>query len=132
MTGCFRNWAAPPHRESALPLDWNGVILALPDSVLPPPDPWVFIAAFGEKGKAAGLSLLDSLRAQRVKADTDYQASTLKTLLRAADRLGAPYVAILGDDEIADDRIILRNMTTKEQEIHPLGTACSAIIHRLQ
>ena len=108
------------------------VILALPESTLPAPDPWVFIASFGEKGRPAGLSLLDSLRSKQVKADTDYNASTLKTLLRSADRLGAPYVVILGDDEVTNNQVILRNMATKEQEIHPLDTASSAILAHLR
>ncbi len=108
------------------------VILALPESVLPPADLWIFIASFGEKGREAGLSLLNSLRLKHVRADTDYSASTLKTLLRSADRLGAPYVAILGDDEVVNNRVILRNMTTKEQEIHPLHLVSSVILTRLQ
>ena len=99
---------------------------------MPAPDPWVFVASFGEKGRPAGLSLLDSLRLEQVKADTDYNASTLKTLLRSADRLGAPYVVILGDDEVTNNQVILRNMATKEQEIHPLDTASSAILAHLR
>ncbi len=130
--GLFQTLGGPATPAVGFAIGLERVILALPDSVLPPPDSWIFIASFGQKGKAAGLSLLDSLRAQHVKADTDYHASTLKTLLRSADRLGAPYVAILGDDEVVSDQVLLRNMTTKEQEIHPLSTASSAIIHRLQ
>ncbi len=107
------------------------VVLALPESSLPATEPWVFVAAFGEKGKPAGFCLLDSLRSSHVKADTDYNASTLKTLLRSADRLGAPYVVILGDDEATNNRIILRNMATKEQVVYPLDTASSAILSRL-
>ena len=130
--GLFQTLGGPATPGIGFAVGLERVILALPDSVLPPPDPWIFIASFGERGKTAGMSLLDSLRREHVKADTDYQASTLKTLLRSADRLGAPYVAILGDDEVAGDQIILRNMTTKEQEIHPLSTASSAIINRLR
>ncbi len=130
--GLFQTLGGPATPGIGFAVGLERVILALPDSVLPPPAPWIFIASFGERGRPAGLSLLDALRAQHVKADTDYQAFTLKTLLRSADRLGAPYVAILGDDEVADGRMILRNMTTKEQEIHSLGTASSAIINRLR
>ncbi len=107
------------------------VILALPESALPPPMPWVFVASFGEKGKQAGGTLLDSLRSNHVKADTDYNAPTLKTLLRSADRLNAPYVVIVGDDEVDRNQVILRNMTTKEQEIYPLDSASSVIRKRL-
>lgn len=130
--GLFQTLGGPATPAVGFAIGLERVILALPESVLPQPDPWVFMAAFGEKGKPAGLSLLDALRTKHVKADTDYQASTLKTLLRSADRLGAPYVAILGDDEVADNRVILRNMTTKAQVTYPLSTASDAIVKQLR
>lgn len=130
--GLFQTLGGPPTPAVGFAIGLDRVILALPESVLPSPEPWVFVASFGEKGKPAGVSLMDSLRSNRVKADTDYHADTLKTLLRSADRLGAPYVVILGDDEVTRNQIILRNMATKEQEFYPLDTASSAILTRLK
>ena len=129
--GLFETLGGVPTPAVGFAIGLERVILALPDSTLPTPEPWVFVAAFGEKGRQAGFALLDSLRSNHVKADTDYTASTLKNLLRSADRLNAPYVAIVGDDEVANNQVILRNMTTKEQEIHPLDTASSSILTRL-
>ena len=123
----FETLGGTPTPAVGFALGLDRVVLALPESTLPAPQPWVFVAAFGDKGKSAGLSLLDSLRLKHVKADTDYNASTLKTLLRSADRLGAPYVVILGDDEVTKNEVILRNMATKEQDIFPLDTASSVI-----
>jgi len=130
--GLFQTLGGTPTPAVGFAIGLDRVILALHESILPSPEPWIFVAAFGEKGRLAGLSLVDSLRLKRVKADTDYNATTLKTLLRSADRLGAPYVVILGDDEVTTNRIILRNMATKEQEFYPLDTASSAILTRLQ
>ncbi len=130
--GLFETLGGVPTPAVGFAIGLDRVILALPESAVPVPDPWVFVASFGEKGRPAGLSLLYSLRLDQVKADTDYNASTLKTLLRSADRLGAPYVVILGDDEVTNNQVILRNMATKEQEIHPLDTASSAILAHLR
>ena len=129
--GLFETLGGVPTPAVGFAIGLERVILALPDSTLPTPEPWVFVAAFGEKGRPVGFALLDFLRSNHVKADTDYTASTLKNLLRSADRLNAPYVAIVGDDEVASNQVILRNMTTKEQEIHPLDTASSSILTRL-
>ena len=129
--GLFETLGGNPTPAVGFAIGLDRVVLALPESILPAPEPWIFVAAFGEKGKPAGLSLLDSLRSSQVKADTDYNASTLKTLLRSADRLGAPYVVILGDDEVTKNEVILRNMATKEQEIFALAAASSAILSRL-
>lgn len=126
--GLFETLGGVPTPAVGFAIGLERVILALPESTLPEAEPWVFVASFGEKGRPAGLSLLDSLRSNHVKADTDYTASTLKALLRSADRLNAPYVVIVGDDEVAKNQVILRNMTTKEQVIYPLDTASSAIL----
>lgn len=129
--GLFETLGGTPTPAVGFAIGLERVILALPESTLPELEPWVFVASFGEKGRPAGDTLMDSLRSNHMKADTDYNASNLKTLLRSADRLGAPYVVILGDDEVANNQIILRNMATKEQEIHALDSASSAIRKRL-
>ena len=92
------------------------IALLLPDTVLPPTPRRVYVAAFGEKGSRAGLTLLDDLRRAGIEADMDVRFSTLKTHLRQADRLGVTYAAILGDDEVGNGTVLLRDMTTKEQE----------------
>ena len=106
------------------------VLLALPESMIPPPNPWVFIAGFGLLGSKASVSLLDSLRLHGITADTDHNSSSLKNLLRSADRLSAPYVLILGDDEVSQDQAILRNMQTKAQENIPLSEVPSFLKKR--
>lgn len=103
------------------------VSLMLPEGSLPATARTVFIAGFGSQGLEAGVKLLDELRFLGVPADTDFRASTLKALLRQADRLQAAYCAILGDDEVTKGSLILRNMQTKEQQIIPLGKAASSI-----
>ncbi len=106
------------------------VLLALPESIIPNPKPWIFVAGFGQLGSQAGFALLDSLRSHGMIADTDHNASSLKAHLRSADRLSAPYVVILGDDEVSQDQVILRNMLTKQQETIPLSQASSSLKER--
>jgi histidyl-tRNA synthetase len=107
------------------------VSLMLPDAAVPRTPRLVFVAAFGEQGKPAGLRLLDDLRTLGVTADTDSRASTLKMLLRQADRLGAAFTVIIGDDEVSRGRLLLRNMATKEQEDLPFPSAARLIADRL-
>ena len=96
------------------------VILSLPDSCLPEKTPVVFMASFGQRGFQAGMQILHKIRLAGIQADTDYQASSLKQLLRSANRLGATHTLILGDDEVDQNHITLRNMETKGQENLPL------------
>ena len=108
------------------------VALVVPASAIPPPQKLIFVAAFGQRGMAAGTRVLDELRGLGLRADTDYRASTLKAHLRQADRLGAEYVVIIGDDEVTTGRLLVRNMGTKEQEELSLSTAAQTLKSRLK
>ena len=46
----------------------------------------------------------------------DFSNKSLKAQMKRANRFAAPYVMILGDDELKQGSAILRNMATKEQE----------------
>ena len=75
-----------------------------------------YVAAFGEKGSALGLVLLDELRRVGLSTQCDYRATTLKAHLRQADRSKCYYAIILGDDEAGRGSVILRNLESKVQE----------------
>ena len=107
------------------------IALMLPEAVVIPSPPRVYVAAFGTKGADAGFSLLDELRRAGVPADMDFRSASLKAHLRQADRLGALYTILLGDDEIDKGIATLRNMQTKAQEDFPIRELVSSLQSRL-
>lgn len=92
------------------------VALLLPEQIASPQTPLFFVAGFGKEAKPLAFKLLNKLRELGIHADTDYKSVNLKSLLRSADKLGAGYAIILGDDEARSETAIIRNMTTKSQE----------------
>ena len=108
------------------------VSLMLPDSVVLPTPTLVAVAAFGARGSALGVRILSELRSAGVPADIDTRATSLKTHLRQADRMGASYVVMIGDDEVAKGQALIRNMHTKEQEEIPLSTVALHLSARLR
>lgn len=92
------------------------VSLMLPESMVIPRSPSVYVAAFGPDGSRAGVVLLEELRRAGFSAQTDYRATSLKTHLRQADRAGCSFSVLLGDDEVGRGFAILRNMQSKAQE----------------
>ncbi len=83
--------------------------------------PEIFLATLGAAAQRRGFSLARELRDEGLRAELDYTGKSLKSQMRQADRLQASYVAILGEEELKKERIILRNMATKEQEEIPLN-----------
>ncbi|HNI67570.1 MAG TPA: histidine--tRNA ligase [Nitrospira sp.] len=108
------------------------IALMMPDAVIVPSAPRIYVAAFGTKAVDVGCALLDELRQAGVPADMDFRSTSLKAHLRQADRLGALYTILLGDDEIEKGTATLRNMQTKAQEDLPLRDLVSSLQGRLR
>ena len=81
--------------------------------------PDIFIAALGEKSCDLAFEWSCALGLEGVRAEMDFSHKSLKAQMKRADRLAAPYVMIVGDDELKQGSAILRNMQTKEQESIP-------------
>src|SRR5450759_461253 len=100
------------------------LVLALPDAMaLPEKRPDVFIAALGEPARESALTLLRDLRRAGVNAQVEYEGRSLKSQMKRADRLKAPLVFILGEDELARGEVSVRRMATSSQESVPLSGA---------
>ncbi len=82
---------------------------------LKPPRPHVFIAALGEEAASLVLPVIHALRSSGVRVETDYVGASLKSQMKKADKSGAGYTLIVGDQEVKNGRAVLRNMQTKEQ-----------------
>jgi histidyl-tRNA synthetase len=92
------------------------VALLLPEHLSFHQSPLFFVAGFGNEARPVACRLIHELRDLGIRTDTDYKSVSLKSLLRSADKLGAGYVIILGDNEIHAHTAIIRNMITKTQE----------------
>ncbi|MDR1712788.1 MAG: histidine--tRNA ligase [Coriobacteriales bacterium] len=93
-----------------LALDAAGV--AAP--VLPLPE--VFVAAVDTQARAAAFALAGQLRSAGLRAELDHQNRSLKSQLKAADKSGASWVAILGPDELAAGQLTLRHLASHEEQ----------------
>jgi len=92
--------------------------------------PRLFIATLGEAARLKGFLLAQQFRALGVSTETDYEARSLKSQMRRADRSGARYVLILGEEEIARGEIQLRDLREKSQVNLPLASALETV-HRM-
>ena len=62
------------------------------------------------------LKIAHSLRNQGLNTDMDFKARKIGQAITYADSLGIPYVGIIGEDEIKEDSITIKNLKTREQK----------------
>jgi histidyl-tRNA synthetase len=74
-----------------------------------------FVVTLGDAAKEKSVELLYQLRQAGIRCDKDYLDKKMKAQFKAADRLNVRYTAILGDNELAENRINVKNMETGEQ-----------------
>lgn len=88
----------------------------------------VFIAVMGERAKLFGLKLMRDLRKQGVKAEMDSLGRNIKGQFKYADRLEAKYTVVIGDNELDQNLVSIKNMGTSEQKQVPLQDILKEIV----
>lgn len=82
--------------------------------------PLVYLIPLGEEARARAFGLLHTLHKKNIPAHMEYEEKSLKSQLKRADKLKAPYAAILGSEELREDRILIRDLNRQSQERIPL------------
>lgn len=92
------------------------------------PRPRVFIAYHGEAHRSDAFRIVRELREVGIVALTDVDARSLKSQLRQADKSGAEFVAVLGEDEVASGTVSLKRMETGEQSLVAQSSLVEAVL----
>ncbi len=81
------------------------------------PNPKVFFAQLGDAARRVGLKLFEEFRHAGVSIVEAFGKNALKAQLETANRLGVELALILGQKEVLDGTIIIRDMESGGQEI---------------
>jgi len=77
----------------------------------------IFVAQLGDQARRRILVLFEELRKSGLNVRQAFTKDSLKAQLEEANRLGAKYCLILGQKELIDETILLRDMESGIQEI---------------
>ncbi|MEZ3590156.1 MAG: histidine--tRNA ligase [Muribaculaceae bacterium] len=83
----------------------------------------VLFTNFGPSEAAASMRMIKSLRDAGISAEIYPEQSKMKKQMGYADALSIPYVAIVGETELAEGKLTLKNMSTGEQQLLTLDEA---------
>src|SRR5690625_4292724 len=75
----------------------------------------LFFISIGEAPKTKAVNLVQELREAGFRVDQDYQQRKVKAQFKAANRVHAKYVAILGDEELSENHVKIRSMETGDE-----------------
>lgn len=80
------------------------------------PKPKFYLVTFGEAVLEKAIQVLAFLRNKGVYAEFDMEKTSMKAQMKSADRLKAEYAIIIGEDEIKQNQIAVKNMESGEQK----------------
>ncbi len=93
-----------------LALEAEGIELEVEDALD------IYVVAMGEEAKKKSVELLSSFRAKGISADMDYIDRKMKAQMKSADRLGAKFVIVIGETELENGSVKIKNMHTGNEE----------------
>jgi histidyl-tRNA synthetase len=82
----------------------------------PAAGPDLYIVWVGEKARDWAFPLVHRLRKKNIAVELEGEARSLKSQMRRADKFKALSVLIVGDDELAQGKAVLRDMASKHQD----------------
>jgi histidyl-tRNA synthetase len=115
--GLSQELEGPPAKGFGFGMGLERLILSIPDTAALVPDyrPEYFIAPLGDEAFDHATLLARTLRRSGKRVYLDFDARSLKSQMRLADKLKAKSVVIIGEEELKSGTVVLRDMSTKEQ-----------------
>ncbi|OWY61769.1 hypothetical protein B7486_62025, partial [cyanobacterium TDX16] len=83
-------------------------------------------------GGDSARDLTAELRAGGLSADRSFDGRSMKAQIKAADRSGARLALVVGDQELTDGTVGVRDLRTREQESVPRTDIVPAVQARLE
>jgi histidyl-tRNA synthetase len=91
----------------------------------------VYFVTLAPEARTLAMSLASALRAEGVACDLDYARRSAKGQFRQADRSGAAFAAIIGEDELARGVCTLRDMSSGEERAVPVAGGAKELLRAI-
>jgi histidyl-tRNA synthetase len=98
-----------------LTLDSEGIELPAIDTID------AYVVHLGEETNVEALKLVQAIRNAGFSADRDYMGRKAKAQFKSADKAKARLVVTIGDSELAEQQVKIKNMATRVEATYPLA-----------
>jgi histidyl-tRNA synthetase len=82
----------------------------------------VFIVPVDQESIRTVVALASTLRAAEINTDIAYDGRSMKAAMKSADRSGAKFAIILGEDELATGTVVVKDLVAGSQESVPVDS----------
>jgi histidyl-tRNA synthetase len=91
----------------------------------------VFFVTLALEARIPAIKLAGALREEGISADLDYAGRGMRAQFRQADRTGASYAVVLGEDELAQGVCTVRNMSSGEEQAVPIAYGAKDLLRAI-
>lgn len=81
-----------------------------------PKQPQLFILALDDTSRKIAIPIVQKLRSMGISCEMDHLSRSMKAQMKYADKIRTVYTAIIGENEIATDTLILKHMASSTQK----------------
>ena len=81
----------------------------------------LFIVWLGEEAKVEAFKLAKNLRNNDLIVTLEYEEKSMKAQMKRADKIGASKVLIIGEDEVRENKVVLKDFASRTQEKYDLN-----------
>jgi histidyl-tRNA synthetase len=107
----------PPTPAMGFGMGLERLILTLEqNNVVIPEEPYIdlYVGSMGDEAKLKAMKLVYALRQKGMKCDCDHLDRSVKAEMKYANKIGARYTLVIGDDELSTGKAKLKRMSDGE------------------
>ena len=82
--------------------------------------PNAYLVHFGGESKIKAAQVAYFLRGHGLWIELDYLDRSVRAQMKAANRLSSSYVLVFGEEELANNQVLIRNMADGQEQLHNL------------
>lgn len=112
---------------------FDRIMLALEKSgvTVPSQNLSVYILPIGDEAKIAAIKILSELRNAGISADMDLMGRNMSKAMKYANNIGVAKTILIGDNELAENSVTVRDMKSGVQEKYPMSDILRAFFKNI-
>ena len=91
----------------------------------------VYVIPIGAGANLIAMNLVGKLRSQSIGTELAFDGRSMKAAMKSADRSGAKFALLIGDDEMAKQSVLVKNLVSGEQELITLESISQHLLANL-